>query len=184
MARVTYRTREDLPEKSRFLFDNLQNWSGYVGNVFRALGNAPHILRGVMVLGTAVLNKSRLDPRIRELAIIRVGQINQADYERAHHVEIGRKNGVTEADLENLSSWQSSSHFSEKERAVLRYTEEVTRSARPEPATMDELKKHFDDAGIVEVVAAVSFYNMMCRVLNSLDVDLEPEYEQYRNRYR
>lgn len=184
MPRVAYRSREDLPERYQFLFDSLQRWTGYVPNVFRAVGNAPHILRGVMVMGTAVLEKSSLDARIRELAIIRVGQINGADYERTHHVEIGLKNGVTTADLDNLATWETSGHFGEKERAVLRYTEEITRDARPQPATMDELKKHFDDAGIVEVAAAVGFYNMMCRVLNTLDPDLEPAYEQYRNKYR
>ncbi len=184
MARVSYRSREDLPEKSRFLFDSLERWSGHVPNVFRALGNAPHILRGIMVMGTAVLERSHLAPRIWELAIIRVGQINQTDYERTHHIEIGKKNGVTDADLENLSGWEAGGHFGPKERAVLRYTEEVTRTARPEPATMDELKQHFDDAGLVEVAAAVAFYNMMCRVLNTLEPDLEPDFEQYRGRYR
>lgn len=184
MARVPYRTREDLPENLRFLFDNLEKSGGYVGNVFRGLANAPHILRGVMYMGSSVLFKSALDARLRELAIIRVGQINQADYERAHHIEIGLHNGVTETDLEHLATWEQGSHFGPVERAVLRYAEEVTRNARPNPETMDELKRHFDDAKIVEIVAAVSFYNMMCRVLNSLDVDLEPGYEQYRGQYR
>ena len=184
MARVSYRSRQDLPEKYHWLYDGLANANGYVGNVFQALSHNPNILRGVMVLGTAVLNRSSLDPRLRELAIIRVGQINQADYERAHHVEIGKKNGVTDADLENLAGWETSDHFGDRERAVLRYTEEVTRNARPGPATMEALRTHFDEAGLVEVVAAVSFYNMMCRVLNSLDVDLEEAYVQYRDQYR
>ena len=184
MARVSYRSREQLPEKYHWLYDGLENANGYVGNVFQALSHNPNILRGVMVLGTAVLNRSHLDPRLRELAIIRVGQINQVDYERAHHIEIGQRHGVTDTDLENLAAWETSSHFNDRERAVLRYTEEVTRNARPNPATMDALRTHFDEAGLVEVVAAVSFYNMMCRVLNSLDVDLEESYEQYRDQYR
>ena len=49
---------------------------------------------------------------------------------------------------------------------------------------MEALRTHFDEAGLVEVVAVVSFYNMMCRVLNSLDVDLEEAYVQYRDQYR
>lgn len=184
MARVSYRSREDLPEKFRWLFDNLAKANGQVGNVFRALSHNPQILRGVMVMGTAVLNRSSLDPRLRELAIIRVGQINQADYERAHHIEIGQHNGVTDADLANLASWETSTHFGERERAVLRYTEEVTRQARPNSGTVEALGAYYDQAGIVEIIAAVSFYNMMCRVLNSLEVDLEDAYLHYLNQYR
>src|SRR5437868_934227 len=111
MPNVSYRNKEDLPEKYRWLYDTLEQVHGVVNNVFRALAHSPQMLRGVMVVGNTVLNRSSLDPRVRELAIIRVGQILGADYERTHHIEIGKHVGVTDADLENLATWDQGSHF-------------------------------------------------------------------------
>ncbi len=67
-----------------------------------------------------------LDPRLKELIKIRASQINGCAYCIQMHTEQARKQGETEQRIYALSAWKESPLFTEKERAVLALTEEVT----------------------------------------------------------
>ncbi len=84
MARVPYLTQEDLEPDDRVLLDRPVN-------IFRALVNSPNGARAFARHGLYLLNRSKLDPRLRELAIIQVGYVTKSRYEYSHHVEIGRQ---------------------------------------------------------------------------------------------
>ena len=68
--------------------------------VFRTLAWSPNALHQFMRLGNAILNRSGLDPRLRELAILTVGRVTEAGYEYDHHVAIARRVGVTEQQID------------------------------------------------------------------------------------
>src|SRR6476469_5336894 len=102
MARLRHLDRDDLPEDSRFLFDNLSRERGTVGNLFRVMGHSPRLLHQFMRLGSDLRSKTRIDPRLRELAILTVGRLTGAPYEYVHHVAIARRAGVTQEQIEVL----------------------------------------------------------------------------------
>ena len=89
-ARVPYLNREDLPEADREIFDNLTRERGNVGNIFRALAHTPNLLRRFLGLGGELRNKTALDPKLRELAIVTVGRLTDAQYEYVHHWNLAR----------------------------------------------------------------------------------------------
>src|SRR6267378_1418711 len=92
MARVPYLDKSDLaPEDQELLERNI--------SLHRALAHSPNGLRAFGGLGTFIRHKSRLDPRLRELAILQVGYLARAPYEYSHHVEIGRDFGVSDDDI-------------------------------------------------------------------------------------
>ena len=43
--------------------------------------------------------RCKLDPRLRELAILQVGYLAKSPYEYSHHVKIGREFGVSDDDI-------------------------------------------------------------------------------------
>jgi alkylhydroperoxidase family enzyme len=53
-------------------------------------------------IGNFIRFKSKLDTRLRELAILQVGWLEKSEYEFTHHVKIGKEFGVTDADIEGL----------------------------------------------------------------------------------
>src|SRR4051794_10909103 len=53
-------------------------------------------------IGGYIRFKSKLDPRLRELAILQVGWMEKSEYEFTHHVKIGREFGVTDDDIAGL----------------------------------------------------------------------------------
>ena len=65
-------------------------------NLHKLLVNSPDMARAFNGVGTYIRFKSKLDPRLRELAILQVGWLEKSEYEFTHHVKIGKEFGVTD----------------------------------------------------------------------------------------
>jgi alkylhydroperoxidase family enzyme len=125
-----------------------------------------------------VRHHSKLDPRLRELAIIQIGYITRTAYEYAHHIEIGRDFGVTDDDLRAiaLESAGKSSSLPALDRAVLKAARELAAQPKLTDDTFAILRAALSDAHLVDLVIAISLYCGVVRVLGALEIDLEPEY--------
>ena len=73
-------------------------------NLFKILMNHPTLVRRWTVFAGHVLRKQTLPARERELLILRIGWLNQAEYEWAQHVEIAKREGITEAEIERVKA--------------------------------------------------------------------------------
>src|ERR1700674_2289296 len=108
MARVPYLNREDLPEADREVFDQLAEERGQsVGNIFRTLAHTPNLLKRFVSLGGHLRIRTALDPKLRELAILTVGRLTEAEYEFVHHWNIALRVGVPREKLEKLADLES-----------------------------------------------------------------------------
>jgi alkylhydroperoxidase family enzyme len=175
MARVPYLNRDDLPEADREIFDRLVEERGQpVGNIFRTLAHAPNLLRRFLALGGELRNGTQLDPQLRELALLTVGRLTNAEYEFTHHWNIARRVGVAREKLEALADFENSPLFSDQERLVMRYAVEATENVKVSDATWNALTKFLDTRRMMELVQNVAFYNMVVRVLVPVGVELEP----------
>lgn len=175
MARLSYLTREQLPESERDLFDDLVRQRGAVGNIFRIAAHSPLLLRRMLHFSDGLRNRTRLDPRLRELAIVTVGRLTDCEYEYVHHQALAQRIGVRPEQLERLAAWETDPAFSEQEKAVIRYATEVTQQVRVSDTTFNTLRTFLDDEHIVELTLNIGFYNMVVRFLLPMQVDLEPE---------
>jgi alkylhydroperoxidase family enzyme len=86
---------------------------------------------------------------------------------------------VTESDggLEKVAevlNWQESKLFSPAERAALEYAERITYTERQvDDALFAELKKHFTEAQIVELTAAIALENFRSKFNPTLGVEAQ-----------
>ena len=71
-------------------------------NLHKLLVNSPDMARAFNGIGGFIRFKSKLDPRLRELAILQVGWLERSEYEFTHHVRIGKEFGVTDEDIQAL----------------------------------------------------------------------------------
>lgn len=106
----------------------------------------------------------RLDAETRLLVQCRVAMINQCTF----CVDIGRAQAVQEQiGLEKfnaLPDWRTSPLFHDRQRAALAYVEEVNRTRRASNETFAELRKHFDERGVVELTilnAVENYFNYL-----------------------
>src|SRR5215470_18689155 len=72
--------------------------NGQVLNIFKVLLNHPRLVRNWGRFGNYILQGSSLSAREREIAILRIGWLNQAPYEFEQHVRIGQQAGLTGAE--------------------------------------------------------------------------------------
>jgi alkylhydroperoxidase family enzyme len=174
MARVKLIEKEQADPIFQEMFQKLEDGKFPVINLFKAMANSPKVGRNFIRLGNAILNAEILDPKLRELAILRVGNILQSEYEFTKHVVIGKRAGVTDDQINELSKWKSSKKFTDIERAVLQYTDEMTLNVKVDDSTFASLKSFFNDAQIVKLTATIGYYGMVSRVLVALEIELEP----------
>ncbi|MCH9673633.1 MAG: carboxymuconolactone decarboxylase family protein [Gammaproteobacteria bacterium] len=174
MARVPYKDIDDLPEEHRDLLARPIN-------LHRALVNSPEAARNFGALGSWIRYGSRLDPRLRELAILQVGYLARSPYEYSHHLKIGRDFGVTEDDVYALidETEGRNSGLPALDRAVLRAAREMTEGLRMSDECFDLLHDELSDELIVDLTLIISFYNAVVRVLGTLEIDVEPDYAPY-----
>ena len=175
MARLSYLDREQLPEMERDIYDQLLAQRGSIGNIFRTVAHSPLLLRRMLYFSDGLRNRTRLDPRLRELAIMTVGRLTNCEYEYVHHQALAKRIGVRPEQVDRLAAWETDPAFTEQERAVIRYATEVTQNVRVADATFDALRKFLDPEQIVELTLNTGFYNMVVRFLLPMQVDLEPD---------
>src|SRR5476651_2685540 len=73
-------------------------------NLFKILMNHPTLVRRWTVFAGHILRKQTLPARERELLILRIGWLNQAEYEWAQHVQIAKREGISDAEIERVKA--------------------------------------------------------------------------------
>lgn len=168
MANIPY---ADLTDPAvRPLVDRITAERGNVLHLYQMLLHAPPVAEGWLAYLTAIRQKSTLPGALRELMIMRVAILNGAPYEADQHAPIALKEGMTQAQLDDLASWQDSSLFDDTERAVLAYTDAMTRNIQVEPAVSEAIRQRFPHRQVVELTATIAAYNMVSRFLEALQV--------------
>jgi alkylhydroperoxidase family enzyme len=109
-------------------------------NLHKLLVNSPDMARAFSGMGGYIRFKSKLDPRLRELAILQVGWMEKSEYEFTHHVKIGKEFGVTDEDIASLISETEgkSSGLEPLAKAILRGAREIDN----EPTYKEALKQY------------------------------------------
>ncbi len=173
MARVTLVTNEQAPPKVREMFEKIEANGFRVLNLYRVMAHSEKVGRNFLRLGNSILYQGAVPTNLRELAILRVGQINQAQYEYRQHVPIALRAGVRQEQIDALAEWKKSKHFNDEERAVLEYTEELTKNIRVKDETFAALRKFLNEEKTVELTTVIGYYGMVCRILEAFQVELE-----------
>ncbi|NYT82701.1 carboxymuconolactone decarboxylase family protein [Alcaligenaceae bacterium] len=168
MARLPY---ADLthPEVSP-LVDQIVAERGSVLHLYQMLLQSPPVARGWLNHLTGIRQQSSLAGDIREMVIMRIAILNGAPYEADQHAPIALKEGMSQAQLDALDAWEGSALFNEKERAVLAYTDAMTRHVQVPDAVFDDAKQHFSPREMVELTATIATYNMVSRFLEALQI--------------
>jgi alkylhydroperoxidase family enzyme len=148
---------------------------GRLINIYRLMLHSPTLADAWFELNQAVRYGTEIDGQCRELAVIRVAILNDVEYvQRAHGPVYALKEGLTPEHVTAIADWPSSKLFTEKQRALLAYTDAMTRTIDVPDAVFAEVRKHFSERQAVELTMLIAAYNMLTRFLKALKVDPEP----------
>ena len=178
MARLPYIDADQLPPEQRDLLKRPINLT-------RLLVNSPGMAKAFHGIGGYIRNKSTLDSRLRELAILQVGWMEKSEYEFTHHVKIGKEFGVTDEDIQGLflETEGKPSKLEPLARAILKGAREMVRQLAMSEATFAEIKKQLSDEHMTDLVLTIAFYCAVVRVLATMKIDNEPYYKEVLQQY-
>jgi alkylhydroperoxidase family enzyme len=144
-------------------------------SIFQVLLNHPPLARGINDLLATMLWHGSLDPRLRELVIMRIGWVTGCDYEWTQHWRVASRLGVSADDLLAVRDWRAYDGFGPAERAVLAATDDVLRDGAVSAASFAACERELnsDTTVLIELVAAIGAWRMVSSILQSLEVPLE-----------
>jgi 4-carboxymuconolactone decarboxylase len=144
-------------------------------NIFGTLGHHPALLKRFNVLGGLFLSKGTLPEREREIVILRVGWNCRAVYEFGQHTIIGKRVGLTDAEIAALVRNPSSYAWRTPDAALIAMADELCTDDCVSDRTWQDLSGRWDEAQLIELVMVAGFYRMVSGFLNSTGVPLDPD---------
>ena len=180
MARVTMIAPETAGGEARRVYDHVLEQWGRISNFSKVLAHQPATLEGWALANDAFrLANVKTDPdyvKIQQLVIIKTSGLNQSAYCLSHNVPLGRKMGLTDAQIAAArgDDYMASPLFDARQKAAIRWAEVVTKmTARDDDAAFAAMKAHFSEQQIVELTVFCGMWNYSNRLCEALHVDLE-----------
>ena len=138
--------------------------------VFLTLGRHRRLFWGWLIFAGALMPGGRLTRRETELVILRVGTLSGSDYELEQHRRLGRRAGLSGAEIERVASGPADDAWSDGDRLLLEVTDELHATADLSDATWSRLRAAYDERRCIEVVMLVGHYQMLATTLTTLRV--------------
>lgn len=133
----------------------------------------PSLYEKHVALGTELLGNGTLARRDRELAVLRTGWLLGAPYEWGEHVAIGKRAGLTDAEVERITEGSEAPGWNTHDRAILCAAEELHAGAMISDATWSELAAFLDEKQLIELTYLIGNYTKIAYLQNALRLRLQ-----------
>ena len=170
MARLSYIEKESATPEQEKILSQLTQKSGKIANIWKLWSHSPLTLETFMTFYKTLM-KGSLDGKLRELAYIKTSLLNDCAYCADAHKGVARKIGLTDQQIQEINNYEASSSFSPVEKLVLKYAEDLTRTAKTSDGLLQELKKHLSEEQLVELNLTVGTANLTNRFNMSFMTD-------------
>jgi AhpD family alkylhydroperoxidase len=156
--------------ESRESLEALRQRLGQVPNMYRTFAHAPRVLDAAVAMAKAI--RADLDPKLRELAYLKVTHMTDCHVCRHYHEPAGRRAGLTDEQVRDLGRFEESLAFGELEKDVLRFAEQWTLVGKVKEDVLARLNAALTPAHLVLLAATVSQANFTTRFNNVFGVEL------------
>lgn len=143
-------------------------------NVFGALAHHPALAKSFLTFNAYIATQSQLQPRTRELVILRMSWLQHSEYEFVQHLILGKRVGLTQVELERLQAKPFAGDWADEDFAILQAIDELHADSRISEATWQKLGLHFSEKQLMDLLFMAGCYSTLAMVLNSIQLPLEP----------
>lgn len=175
MALIPPLTREDLPEQEE-LFQLIEAVMGFVPNSMLTMAHRPEILQSFAVMAGTINAPGTVGNDLKRLVAEVSSKAAGCQYCVAHTAHQAERSGVPPEKLAAVWSFETSPLFSEAEKAALGFA--MKSSLVPslaDEADMANLRKHFSDGEVVEIVGVISLFGFLNRWNAAMGTTLEED---------
>jgi 4-carboxymuconolactone decarboxylase len=144
--------------------------------LFRTLAVHDDFASRMRPLGAGILGQPRLDPRDRELLILRTCARAGAEYEwGVHAVAFGKPLGLTDRQLTATAIGSADdAAWSATDTQLLAAADALHDTGTISDELWDELAARLRDDQLLELVIVVGWYRLISYIVNTAGVELEP----------
>ena len=142
-------------------------------NVARMLAGTADMLDGAAGLVQAVFQAKDIDPKMRELIILRSAYLLDCPYEWQANVVMAKNTGCTQEQIAAMTSKGPPTGLDEETALVVLATDEITESGTLTDATLHRLRDAYDDVVCRKFILIIAWFNLLARFLNGCRVPLE-----------
>jgi 4-carboxymuconolactone decarboxylase len=170
--RVPFRDFSTLSAEDREMGERAQV-NGKVINIFRVLMNHPKLARAWSKFANYIVtDQQTLVAREREILILRIGWLNQAQYEFEQHMRIGKAAGLTDDDIDRIKKGPKAG-WNKHEAALVQAADDLFENSLVSDETWKTLSERYNTEQMMDAVFTVGQYNLVSWALNSLGVPLD-----------
>ena len=149
-------------------------------NLFLTLGRHRTLFRGWVRFAGRLMPGGTLPRRETELVILRVAQLTGCRYELEHHQRLGRRAGLTEADMARAAEGATGTGWSARERVLLAAVDELHERRDLSDTVWSSVREHLDERAAIELVLLVTHYEMLATTIDVLRI--QPDRPRGRRR--
>ncbi len=174
MSRLPPLALDDIGPEARAALDGAEAMMGFMPNDGLIMARRPDILLAFGALVNAIYGPGEIEPGLKRLIGEAASKAAGCLYCVAHTAHGAAKLGVPAEKIAAVWEAETSPLFSPAERAAIRV---AIRAALTPSAVEDEdlaeLRTHYSDAAVVEIMAVVSLFGFLNRWNAGLDTTLE-----------
>ena len=140
-------------------------------NLFTTLGRHRGLFRGWLGFARRLMPFGKLPRRETELVILRVAHLRNCEYEHEHHLKLGRRAGLDQADFARVEAGPAADGWSDREAAILRMVDELHERGDASDATWAAVSRHLSERDMIELVMLAAHYEMLATVIATLRIE-------------
>lgn len=141
----------------------------YIGP-FNPFLYSPDVSTAFIEFQKAEANASSLSARMREVVILSVGSVWQAEYEIYAHSAAAAKAGFTTEEVADLAAGRSCATLSAGESLAQAAAIQLTRDRRIDGALYEKARAAISERGLVDLVTLTGCYHLVCALLNAFEI--------------
>jgi alkylhydroperoxidase family enzyme len=134
----------------------------------------PQLAERFLAFNGQLLWQPVLEPRLRELIVLRVAYRTRSSYEWVQHVKLSQRYDVTETEVEAIAA-AAYDGFTPIEADLLQATDQLLDGYRIDDATWARLAAGLDEKTLLEMIFVVGTYTALAMVFNGIGIELDPD---------
>ena len=145
--------------------------TGTPGNWWTVWARVPGILSAFSAYS---YRTAPIDPRLRELALIRTGYARQSQFVFSQHCKVARRVGLEEAKIQAVAWWTLADVFTPVERAILAYVDgQILEGGRVHDQVFAALKQGLSDEEILILTYLINAYALHATSTRALRLEYD-----------
>jgi 4-carboxymuconolactone decarboxylase len=142
--------------------------------VLGTMAHHPTLAKAFLTFNAHVAGESTLPVRIRELVILRISWLRQAEYEFVQHIILGLRAGLTEEEIDRVGRGPDAPGWDSVDADLVRAVDELHAHAQIAQATWDRLATRFNTAQLMDLVFLIGCYDVLAMAIKTFQTRLEP----------